>query len=63
MTNPVTAQAIREAMKEKPSFYIYAMDSKLRESRIYAVKTKHGLVYGKALNTGKWFVIHSWDQR
>lgn len=60
--NQCTWAAIKDAFKNN-CLYVYAKDSKLKEWRITSAKTKHGLLYGHALATGKWFVIHSWEQR
>ena len=51
---------IRAALGLGGQRVVMAADSKLVFKRITQVKTHRRLVYGLALNSGKWFVIHDW---
>jgi len=54
---------IRKALGLGGQRVVMAADSKLYWQRIVQVKTHRGLVYGLALSSGKWFVIHDWDEK
>lgn len=63
----IIATEVRKAVNE--SCYgmsgksVFAMDSKMDWHRITNVRTHRGFVYGYRLDSGKWFVIHQWEER
>jgi hypothetical protein len=55
--------AITESVNGRSGHNVFAMNSKMEWQRINAVRTHRALVYGHSLNSGKWFVIHQWEER
>jgi hypothetical protein len=59
----IRSSEIREALGLGGQRVVMAADSKLAWCRITRVKVQRGLTYGLALDSGKWFVIHDWEER
>lgn len=60
--HPISAPVIWKAIKDQPSRYVYATDCAGKEWRIVNAKFSKGVVYVKALATGRWFQPHSWRE-
>lgn len=61
-THPIIACVIWKAIQDNPSRYIYATDRNGKEWRIINAKSHNGVVYVKALASGRWFRPHSWRE-
>lgn len=55
--------AIQDFEQGRSGKTVYGQGTNTVQHRIYQVRVRKGVLYGRALDSGKWFALAGWEAR